>query len=94
MGAMERVVLDLPVDLMSAVRNSVQSGAFASESEAIEVLLRTWYGSEGLKEPDIDTLRAFVGVGLAEVDAGKFIDAGEVHADLRAQIERAAGRHK
>ena len=90
MGAMERLVLDLPSDLVVAVRNSVRSGAFASESEAIEVLLRTWYGPEGMEEPDIETLRAFVAEGIADADAGRLVPAEEVYARLRERIRAIA----
>ena len=92
MGTTERLVVDLPTELVEGLRDSVRSGAFASESEAIEALLRTWYGPEGFEEPDIETLRAFVAEGIAEADAGKFVDADKVHEKLRARIKAIAER--
>ena len=94
MGTTERLTVELPSHLVAGLRQSVQSGDFSSESEAIETLLRTWYGPEGVEEPDLETLRAFVAEGLAEADAGKFIDADEVHAELRAKIKSIADRRK
>jgi|HubBroStandDraft_6_1064221.scaffolds.fasta_scaffold52862_1 antitoxin ParD1/3/4 len=87
MGTTERLVVDLPSHLVAGLRESVRSGAFASESEGIEALLRTWYGDEGLVEPPIDVLRALVAEGIADADAGRVQDADEVHAELLARIE-------
>ena len=94
MGTNERLTIELPSHLVAGLRQSVRSGAFSSESEAIATLLRTWYGPEGVEEPDLETLRAFVAEGLAEADAGKFIDADEMHAELRARIKAVADRRE
>lgn len=92
MRTTEQLVVDLPSDLVAAVREEVRSGAFVSESEAIEALLRSWFGSESPQEPDIETLRAFVAEGIAEADAGRIVDADEVHAEVRARIATIADR--
>jgi antitoxin ParD1/3/4 len=87
MSKTERLAVDLPAHLLAGLRESVRSGAFASESEAIEVLLRTWYGEAGTKEPDLEALRAFVAEGLADVDAGRSADAEEVYGRVLARID-------
>jgi len=46
MGTTERLVVDLPSDLVEGLRDSIKAGAFASESEAIEALLRSWYSPD------------------------------------------------
>ncbi len=92
MSKTERLTIDLPAHLVAGLRQSVRSGAFASESEAIEVLLRTWYGDEGVEEPDIETFRAFVAEGIADVDAGRVKDADEVFDELLARIDAVANR--
>jgi Arc/MetJ-type ribon-helix-helix transcriptional regulator len=92
MRTTERLVVDLPSDLVAGLRASVRSGAFGSESEALEVLLRTWYGDEGAAEPDIETLRAFVAEGVADVDAGRTSDAEEVYARVLARIDEFAAQ--
>ena len=86
MGTVERVVVDLPADLAAAVRDAVKTGAFSSESEVIEAVLRAWHGEEGVVEPDIETLRAFVAEGIADADAGRFVDADEMFARLRTRF--------
>jgi Arc/MetJ-type ribon-helix-helix transcriptional regulator len=70
MATTERLTIELPSHLVKGLRESVKSGAYSSESEAIEMLLQSWYSSEGVEEPDLKTLRALVAEGIADVDAG------------------------
>ena len=92
MGRMERLVVDLPADLVAGLRESVRAGAFGSESEAVEVLLRTWYGDESVQEADIKTLRAFVAEGIADTEAGRLSDAEEVYSRVLARIDEFAAQ--
>jgi Arc/MetJ-type ribon-helix-helix transcriptional regulator len=78
MSKTERLAVDLPAHLLAGLRESVRSG---------EVLLRTWYGEAGTKEPDLEALRAFVAEGLADVDAGRSADAEEVYGRVLARID-------
>jgi antitoxin ParD1/3/4 len=86
MGTMERITIELPSHLVDGLRDSVKTGAFASESAAIEALLRPWYGHEKIDEPDIETLRAFVAEGIADVEAGRVSDAESVYDRVRTRI--------
>ena len=90
MSKIERLTIELPEHLVAGLRESVRSGAFASESEAIEVVLRSWYGDEGIEEPDVETLRAFVAEGIADVDAGRMSKAEDVYARVLARIDALA----
>jgi Arc/MetJ-type ribon-helix-helix transcriptional regulator len=94
MSKTERLAVDLPAHLLAGLRESVRSGAFTSESEAVEVLLRGWYGDEGTKEPDINTLRTFVAEGVADVEAGRIVDASETYARVLARIDEFAAKAK
>ena len=87
MSKTERLAVDLPAHLLAGLRESVRSGAFASESEAVEVLLRTWYGEAGTREPDLEVLRAFVAEGLADAGAGRSAEAVEVYGRVLARID-------
>ena len=96
MGTTERLVVDLPADLVAGLRDSVRAGDFSSESEALEAMLRVFLSRDGVEEPDIETLRAFVAEGIAEADAGRFVDGEEMFARLRARYlakvaERTSG---
>jgi Arc/MetJ-type ribon-helix-helix transcriptional regulator len=90
MGTTERLVLDLPSYLVDSLRESVRSGAYSSESAAIEELLATWYGPEGIEEPPVELLRAFVAEGAADADAGRLSDAEDVYKRVLDRIDTLA----
>jgi antitoxin ParD1/3/4 len=92
MTSTEQLTVELPAELVAGLRNSVRSGAFASESEAIETLLGTWFGPEGTEEPDIETLRAIVAEGIADADAGRFVEAHEMFEELRVHYGAAIAK--
>jgi antitoxin ParD1/3/4 len=87
MGTTERLVLDLPAHLVAGLRESVRSGAYSSESAAIEEMLAIWYGPDGTKEPPIEMLRTFVAEGLADSEAGRVHDADEVYDRVLARLD-------
>ena len=89
MGTTERLVVDLPSDLVATLREAVQRGDFGSESEAVSIILRVWHG-DGEVQEDIEEIRAKVAAALAEADAGELVEADEVHAKLRAKIRSVA----
>lgn len=90
MGTTERLVLDLPSRLVASLRELVRSGAYPSESAAIEELLAAWYGPEGTEEPPIELLRTFVAEGVADADAGRVSDAEDVYKRVLGRIDALA----
>jgi putative addiction module CopG family antidote len=94
MGTTERLIVELPSDLVAAIRAPIESGVFTSESEVLEAILRAWHSSEGVEEPDIETLRAFVTEGIADADAGRFVDADEMFERLYARYRAAVTGRK
>jgi antitoxin ParD1/3/4 len=84
MTTTERLVLDLPSDLVASIRGAIQRGDFSSESEAVSIILRTW-SDEDLAESDAKTIRGLVAEAVAEIDAGHGIDADEVFDELEAR---------
>ena len=91
MGTTERVVVDLPSELVASLREAVRRGDFGSEGEALSAILRALQGGGDVDE-DIEALRTRVAEGMAEADAGEFVEADAVHADLRALIKATAER--
>jgi antitoxin ParD1/3/4 len=84
MTTTERLVLDLPSDLVETIRGAVQRGDFGSESEAVSTILRTWSNDE-LAEDDVEAIRKFVAEATAEIDAGLGVDADEVFDRLETR---------
>jgi Arc/MetJ-type ribon-helix-helix transcriptional regulator len=93
MAKTERLTVDLPTHLVAGLRESVRSGAYHSESQAIEELLLVWFGPDGTKEPPIEQLRAFVAEGIGDADAGRFLDSDEVFDKLEARYETMITKH-
>ena len=92
MSDTEQLTVELPADLIARLRESVRSGAFASESEAVETMLRTWYDDEDIEEPDIETLRAFIAEGLADIEAGHGEDMDKVFDELEARYKAMSAK--
>jgi antitoxin ParD1/3/4 len=90
MRATEQLTVELPSELAAALRGAVQSGAFSSESEVLETILWAWHGDNTIEEPDFETLRAFMAKGIADAEAGRFVDAYEMFARLRARYNAVA----
>ena len=90
MNVTERLVLELPADLVATLRTIVKSGAFASESELVSTVLQAWYGPDDFSQEELDEVRSAVTEGIADADAGRFVDAEEMYARLRERIEAVA----
>lgn len=91
MEATERLVVDLPSDLVARLRQEVERGNFASESDALSSILRAWHDDDEI-EREIEVIRGNVAEGLAEAEAGEFIESDDLHAELRAHIRTVADR--
>lgn len=89
----ERLVVDLPSDLVAMLREAVRRGDFDSESDALSAILRVWRG-DGALEDDLELIRARVAEGLTEADARQVIDADDVFDELYAKIEAVADRRE
>jgi antitoxin ParD1/3/4 len=85
MASTERLVVELPSDLVAALRHAVQSGPFASESEVLTTVLRASQGDNSLTEAELEEVRAAVAEGLADAEAGRFVDADEMFKELHAR---------
>ena len=92
MDTTERLVIDLPKELVEKLREHVASGEFASESDLVTALLRGWYGSDDSDDRSVEEIRAFVAEGLADAEAGRLVDADEVFDRLEARYQVMADR--
>lgn len=89
MDTTERLVIDLPSELVAKLRELVASGEFKSESHVVETFLKSAYYGEGdeMDDDELAEVRAAVAEGAADVEAGRFIEADEVFRELREQIK-------
>jgi len=53
----EKLSITLPADMARMVRDKVQGGSYASNSEVIREALRTWQEHEGLKAHRLEEIR-------------------------------------
>jgi antitoxin ParD1/3/4 len=53
----EKLSITLPADMARMVRDKVEGGAYASNSEVIREALRTWQEREAMKAQRLDEIR-------------------------------------
>ena len=95
MAVTERLVIDLPKELVDKLREHVASGAFKSESHAVESVLKTsYFGEDDLSPDEVEEVRAAIAEAEADVAAGRVYSADEVYARLRAVIKEVADRQR
>jgi Arc/MetJ-type ribon-helix-helix transcriptional regulator len=84
----ERLTVELPSQLVAALREAVRSGAFISEGEALSTLLG--WTPEHAQPEELEMTRAFVAEGIADAKAGRRSSAEDVYARVTARIEAVA----
>jgi antitoxin ParD1/3/4 len=95
MDTTERLVINLPKELVDKLREHVASGEFKSESHVVETVLKaSYYVDDELSAEELEEVRAAVAEGIADADAGRLIPAEEVYANLRARIKAVAEKAK
>jgi len=93
MSDTEQLTVTLSADVAVAVRSVVQSGDYASAGDVVREALAEWTAKHIRKTGDLQSLRADIGVGLADLaegrvrdfDAGRIIERGRqsrrLHSD-------------
>jgi antitoxin ParD1/3/4 len=77
--------------LEAFVNEKVASGRYGSASEVVREALRLLEHRERLREAQLSELRAEIGKGIAELDAGEgeVLDMAKIKARARKQLKRA-----
>jgi antitoxin ParD1/3/4 len=70
----ERITITLTADMAEDVRAAVQAGDYASSSEIVRDALREWRHSRLLRQNEIERLKRDIGLGLADIEAGRIHD--------------------
>ena len=92
MSENDRRTVTLTEELAEAVRAAVRSGDYASATEVVREALRDWQYKRGLRQQELDRLRADIDVGLDDLAAGRVrdFDAERIIAKGRKRSPRRA----
>jgi len=63
--------VSLPPELEKRVRQHVESGLYSSASEVIREALRLFEAYRGVQSASLDSLRADIAQGIADIEAGR-----------------------
>jgi antitoxin ParD1/3/4 len=89
----EKLSITLPADMARMVRDQVEGGSYASNSEVIREALRIWQEREALKRQRLDEIRAKIAASLD--DQRPSLTAKEVSKRLKTlhkKTVKARGR--
>ena len=78
----ERMTITMPAEMAETLRQTVETGEYASTSEVVREALRDWTRARDAERRELNELRAAIRAGL---DSGPGIPAEEVFAELRAR---------
>jgi len=80
--------VSLPPELESRVRRHVESGLYGSVSEVIREALRLFEAYQGIRSANLAALKAEIGQGIADVEAGrvKKVDVESIKRRGRAAL--------
>ena len=74
MSAVERMTITMPADMADVVKTAVEGGDYASASEVVREALRDWKSKRALQLHELETLKADIDKGLADLAAGRVKD--------------------
>ncbi|MDP2795551.1 MAG: type II toxin-antitoxin system ParD family antitoxin [Sulfurisoma sp.] len=85
--------VSLPPELENRVRQHVESGLYSSASEVIREALRLFEAYQGVQAANLAALKADIGVGMADMAAGRVrpLDIEEIKRRGR-EIRSAQGQ--
>lgn len=82
MANVEKVSIALTPDMLTVVREAVESGDYASSSEVVREALRDWKRRRALEQKDVEALRHLWQEGLAS-GPGRYADMAAIKAEAR-----------
>lgn len=93
MPTVEKISIALPPEMAAVVREAVEAGEYASNSEVVRDALREWAEKRSLQQQGVEQLRRVWRQALKDKTPG--VPADEVLARLERKYQRradAAGR--
>ncbi len=82
MGALERITISLPEEMLAEIKTAIEAGEFTNTSEAIRDALRQWRRSRTVIALNDEELRRLVDEGR---QSGEPVDGKAVFERLRAK---------
>ncbi|MGV6873407.1 type II toxin-antitoxin system ParD family antitoxin [Pseudochelatococcus sp. B33] len=92
MANVERLSITLPADMARLIRQKVEEGHYASNSEVIREAVRTWQEREQIRIAHLDTIRARI--AEADTDPRPSLTEEEVERHFRRRLEKALAAKK
>ncbi len=83
MADIERLTITLPAEMVASVKSAVEVGEYASSSEVVREALRDWKVKRALQLRELNSLKADIDRGLADLAEGRVQDF-----DVARVIER------
>ena len=74
MAGIERLTITLPADMAAIVRGAVEGGDYASSSEVVREALRDWKTKRAIQLKEMESLKADIDKGLADLAEGRVKD--------------------
>jgi len=86
MANVEKVSIALTPEIAAVVRQAVESGEYASNSEIVREALRDWKLKRALQQQEVEEMRRLWNEGLHS-GASRFAGMAEVKAEARRRLE-------
>ena len=90
MAEIERLTITLPADMAATVKGAVEGGDYASSSEVIREALRDWKLKRAIQLKEMESLKADIDKGLADLAEGRVKDFDAVRIIARGRALLAA----
>ena len=74
MAGIERMTITISAEMAAVVKGAVEAGDYATSSEVVREALRDWEAKRSHQLEALAALRAEIGVGLADLAAGRVRD--------------------
>jgi antitoxin ParD1/3/4 len=74
MAEIERMTITLPSDMAAAIKDAVEGGDYASNSEVVREALRDWKTKRALQLQEFAALKADIDRGLTDLAEGRVLD--------------------
>ena len=89
MSNVQKVSVALTPEMLSMLKEAVDSGEYTSASEVIRDALRGWKARRAVHEMEVEELRKLWNVGVAS-SAGRFGSIDEIKAEARRRLKGEA----